>query len=111
MLSCMRQDFLTSESLPERAGSFDMFKPFIGNILKYKHIYLCHVDNYIGAYDPYTGKVRYETGDKFVQFVQKILNEFPDYSPHNVINEGIQEVIRQKIQSDRLSMEILGKSR
>lgn len=88
-----------------------MFKDKIGNILRYKHIYLCHVDNYIGAYDPYTGKVRYETSDKFVQFVKDILNDFPDYSPHNVINEGIQEVIRKKIQADKLLKEILSKSR
>lgn len=88
-----------------------MFKDKIGNILRYKHIYLCHVDNYIGAYDPYTGKVRYETSDKFVQFVQDILNEFPDYSPHNVINAGIQEVIRKKIQADKLLKDILSNSR
>ena len=88
-----------------------MFKDKIGNILRYKHIYLCHVDNYIGAYDPYTGKVRYETSDKFVQFVQDILNEFPDYSPHNVINVGIQEVIRKKIQADKLLKDILSNSR
>ena len=88
-----------------------MFKDKIGNELRYKHIYLCHVDNYIGAYNPYTGKVRYETSDKFVQFVQDILNDFPDYSPHNVINEGIQEVIRKKIQADKLLKDILSKSR
>lgn len=66
--------------------------------MKCRHIYICHVGQYIGAYNPYTGKVvGYETGDKFVPFVQKILHDFPDYSPHNIINEGIQEIIRQKI--------------
>lgn len=75
-----------------------IFKDYIGGNVKTKHIYICHVGRYIGAYNPYTGEVvGYETGDKFVPFVQKILHDFPDYSPHNVINEGIQEKIRQKI--------------
>lgn len=77
-----------------------ILKNYVGGNVKTKHIYLCHVGNYIGAYDPYTGKIRYETSDKFIPFVQEILKEFPDYSPHNVINEGIQEAIRQKILID-----------
>lgn len=89
-----------------------MFKDVVGCELKTKHIYLTYVDKYIGAYNPHTGEVvGYDTGDKFVPFVQKILNTYPEYSLHNVINEGIQEVIRKEIQSKRLSMEILGKSR
>lgn len=75
-----------------------IFKDYIGGNVKTKHIYICHVGKFIGAYNPYTGEVvGYETGDKFVPFIQDILNKFPDYSPHNVINDGIQEIIRQKI--------------
>lgn len=78
-----------------------MFKDTIGCQVKTKHIYLCHVGKYIGAYNPHTGEVvGYETGDKFVPFVQKILHDFPDYSPHNIINEGVEEVIRRKILMD-----------
>lgn len=69
--------------------------------MKYKHIYLCHVDKYIGAYNPHTGEVvDYDTGDKFVPFVQKILDTFPEYTPHNVINQGVSEAIREKINAD-----------
>ena len=71
-----------------------------------KHIYICHVGTYIGAYNPYTGEVRYAMSDKFVPFVQKILKDYPDYTPHNVINEGIQEVIRQKILLDIAKREL-----
>ena len=74
--------------------------------MKCKHIYLCHVDKYIGAYNPYTGEIRYASGDKFVPFVQKILQDFPEYSPHNVINEGISELIRKKILLDIAKMEL-----
>lgn len=74
--------------------------------MKCKHIYLCHVDKYIGAYDPYTGEIRYASGDKFVPFVKKILKDFPEYSPHNVINEGISELIRKKILLDIAKMEL-----
>lgn len=78
-----------------------MFKDKVGTGLKYKHIYLCHVGKYIGAYNPHTGEVvGYETGDKFVPFVQEILLKYPDYSPHNIINEGVEEVIRRKILMD-----------
>ena len=72
----------------------------IGNDLKYKEIYLCYVDKYIGMFNPYTGEIRYATSDKFVPFVQKILKDFPEYSPHNVINVGIEREIRKKILMD-----------
>jgi hypothetical protein len=78
-----------------------MFKNKVGNDLRCKHIYLCHVDKYIGAYNPYTGEVvGYETSNNFMPFVQKILKDLPEYSPHNIINEGVAEVIRNKILSD-----------
>ena len=68
--------------------------------MKCKHIYLCHVDKYIGAYNPYTGEIRYALSNKFVDFVTEILKDFPDYTPHNIINQGVEEVIRQYIIKD-----------
>lgn len=87
-----------------------MFKDKVGTGLKYKHIYICHVDTYIGAYNPYTGEIRYATSDKFVPFVKKILDEFPEYSPHNIINDGVAEVIRKKILID-IAKKALNKTR
>lgn len=83
-----------------------MFKDKVGCNVKTKHIYLTYVDKYIGAYNPYTGEIRYAMSDKFVPFVQKILKDFPEYTPHNVINEGISEVIRRKILIDVAKMEL-----
>lgn len=78
-----------------------IFKDRIEPHVKTKHIYLTYVDNYIGAYNPHTGEVvGYETRDKFVPFVTDILQKFPEYSPHNIINDGVAEVIRKKILID-----------
>ena len=75
-------------------------KDWVGNDLRYKHIYLTYVDTYIGAFNPDTGEIRYATSDKFVPFVQKILQDFPEHTPHNVLNKGIEEEIRKKIIKD-----------
>lgn len=84
-----------------------LFKQTVGCNVRSKHLYICHVGKYIGAYNPYTHEVvDYKTGDKFVPFVQELLEKYPDYSPHNVINEGIQEVIRRKILLDIAKKEL-----
>lgn len=84
-----------------------ILKDYIGGNVKTKHIYICRVGRYFGAYNPYTGEVvGYKTSDKFIPFIQEILDKFPDYSPHNVINEGIQELIRRKILMDIAKMEL-----
>jgi len=84
-----------------------MFKDKIGTELKYKHIYICYAGKYIGAYNPYTREVvGYEISDKFVPFVQKIIKDFPEYTPHNVINEGISELIRRKVLMDIAKKEL-----
>ena len=84
-----------------------LFKQTVGCNVRSKHLYICHVGKYIGAYNPYTLEVvGYKTGDKFVPFVQEILEKYPDYTPHNVINEGIQEVIRRKILLDIAKQEL-----
>lgn len=84
-----------------------IFKKVVGKNVKCKHLYICHVDKYIGAYNPHTGDVvGYETGDNFVPFIQDILEKYPEYSPHNVINAGIQDVIRRKILLDIAKREL-----
>jgi len=84
-----------------------MFKNYIGFNVKSKHIYLCYSGKYIGAYNPYTKEVvGYDTLDRFVPFVQKILKDFPEYTPHNVVNEGISEVIQRKILLDIAKREL-----
>lgn len=84
-----------------------IYKDWVGNDLSTKHIYLTYVDEYIGAYNPHTGEVvGYETSDKFCDFVTNILHNFPDYSPHNVMNCGIQEEIRKKIKKDKLEQNL-----
>ena len=88
-----------------------MFKNIIEAHVKGKHIYLCHVDGYIGAFNPYTNKVRYETADKFIPFVKQLIEDFPDYSPHNIVNYGIEEAIRKKIIADRILAESKKKNR
>ena len=87
-----------------------LFKSTVGCNVMTKHIYICHVGTYIGAYNPYTGEIRYATSDKFVPFVKKILDEFPEYSPHNIINDGVAEVIRKKILID-IALKELQKTR
>lgn len=77
-----------------------MFKDYIGANVKCKHIYICYVDRYIGAFNPYTWQIDYAPSEKFVPFVQKILKDYPEYSPHCVINKSIEDVIRDKILLD-----------
>ena len=82
-----------------------MLKQLIEAHVKFKQIYLTYVDKYIGAYNPHTGEVvGYETSDKFVPFVTEILHKYPEYSPHNVINEGIAEIIREKIKEEKSTL-------
>lgn len=84
-----------------------LFKSTVGCNVKSKHLYICHVGKYIGAYNPHTGEVvGYKTGDNFVPFIQEILEKYPEYTPHNVINDGIQEVIRKKILLDIAKKEL-----
>lgn len=79
-----------------------IFKETIGAGIKYKKILICHVDNYIGSLNPYNGDIRYATFDKFSEFVTDLLKKNPEYSPHNVTDVDIQDIIRKKIQLDTL---------
>ena len=80
----------------------NLVKGTIGCDIMTKHIYLCHVDRYIGSYDPCTGDIKYETSDKFVDFVTEILHLYPEHTPHNVRNQGIEDAIRHKIKTEEI---------
>lgn len=87
--------------------SGSLFKELIGGNVKTKFIYLCYVDKYIGAFNPYSWEIHYAPSEKFVDFVQKILKDYPEYSPHCVIDETIEKVIRDKIKNDQLVTKLL----
>lgn len=92
-----------------------MFKNTVGCDLKSRHLYLCYSGEYIGAFNPYTNEVvGYKTRDKFVNFVRDLLVMYPDYTPHCVINDGISELIKNKILMDIAKRELIssfGKSK
>lgn len=92
-----------------------LFKDTVGCNVKCRHLYLCYSGKYIGAYNPYTNEVvGYETLNNFTPFVKDIIEKYPDYSPHNVVNEGISELIRRKILIDIAKRELIesfGKSK
>lgn len=74
----------------------------IGCDLNYPKLLICHVDCYIGSLNPYTGDIKYDYFKNFTEFVTKLLKDNPDYSPHNVTDPNIEEIIRSKIQQDKL---------
>lgn len=65
-----------------------------------KHIYIVYVDSHIGAFKPDDGFKDYALREKFVDFVLKIKEKFPEYKMKCVLNEGIEEEIRKKIVAD-----------
>lgn len=70
-----------------------------------KEIYLVHVDAYIGSYLPSKHPViSYAPREKFIDFVKSLREDYPDFKPRCVINEGITETIRKKIQADKILM-------
>lgn len=80
----------------------NLLKLTIGSGLIFKKLYICHVDNYVGSLNPDTGDIKYDTFDNFSRFVTKLLKDNPEYSPHNVIDCDIENIIRKKIQTDTL---------
>lgn len=78
-----------------------MFKDHIGSGIKFKKLLICHVDNYIGSLNPYTGEIKYEQFKKFTEFVTELMQNNPEYSFHNVTDSVIRDTIREKIQLDK----------
>ena len=79
-----------------------ILKQTVGSGIMTKYIYLTYVDRYIGAFNPYTWQIEYAPTEKFVPFVQRILNDYPEYTPHCVLDRTIEKVIRDKIIHDNL---------
>lgn len=68
-----------------------------------KEIYLVHVDDYIGSYLPAKCPViSYAKQEKFIDFVTSLKEDYPDYTMHCVLNEGIENHIRKRIIADKL---------
>ena len=87
-----------------------ILKNYIGGGIMTKYIYLTYVDRYIGAFNPYTWQIEYAPTEKFVPFVQRILNDYPEYTPHCVLDRTIEKVIRDKIIHDiKLAEELKNK--
>lgn len=70
--------------------------------MQVREIYLVHVDEYIGAYHP--GKcpmITYAPANKFIDFAKGLREDYPEMRLRCVINEGIENKVRQKIKIDR----------
>lgn len=73
-------------------------------LLLMKEIYLVHVDKYIGAYR--AGRcpnISYAPADKFIDFVQSLREEYPEYKLRCVLNEGIEAEVKKFINSTVLA--------
>lgn len=69
--------------------------------MQVKEIYLVHVDQYIGAY--HHGKcpmISYAPADKFIDFVEVLREDYPQMKLRCVVNEGIENKVRQRITFD-----------
>lgn len=88
-----------------------MLKETIGTDIVYKKILICHVDNYIGSLNPYNCDIKYATFDKFSEFITKLLKDNPEYSPHNVVDEDIKNIIRSKIKLDTILTKVYDENR
>ena len=70
--------------------------------MQIKDIYLVHVDGNIGAYRH--GKcpmISYAPQDKFVDFVEGLKEDYPNYRLRCVHNLGIENKVRQIMMRDR----------
>lgn len=66
-----------------------------------KDIYIVHVGNYIGAYR--FGKcptIAYASAEKFIDFIQSLREDYPEYRLRCVRNWGIEEEVRKIIAVD-----------
>lgn len=79
-----------------------IFKDTTGTDLIYSKIFICHVDDYIGSYNPDNGEIHYATAKEFSKFIKELLLNNPNHSPHNVTDPDIISIIRNKIQLDSI---------
>lgn len=69
--------------------------------MQVKEIYVVHVDQYIGAY--HHGKcpmISYAPADKFIDFAKGLREDYPQMKLRCVVNEGIENKVRQRITFD-----------
>ncbi len=67
-----------------------------------KDIYIVHVGFYIGAYR--VGRcpnISYAKSTEFIDFIQSLREDYPDYRLRCVRNWGIEEVVAKRIVMDR----------
>lgn len=70
--------------------------------MQVKDIYLVHVDGHIGAYRH--GKcpnISYAPQDKFIDFVESLREDYPEYRLRCVNNQGIENKVRQRMIIDK----------
>lgn len=70
-----------------------------------KDIYIVHVGGYVGSYMPskHCPQVSYAPHDKFIDFVQGLREDYPDYRLRCIINHGIEQKVWQQINLDKLA--------
>lgn len=68
-----------------------------------KFVLLVHVDRYTGYFNPFNWDIDYAPNEKRVEFIQDVVKKFyPEYQIHCVRDEGIEEVVKKKIEADKL---------
>ena len=74
---------------------------------KMKDIYLVHLSNgLIGAYRPgLCPTITYAPQDKFIDFVDSLREDYPEYRLRCVDNHGIRERIEKQVKADRIILE------
>lgn len=66
--------------------------------MQVKDIYLVHVDGHIGAYrQGRCPMISYAPQDKFIDFVEGLREDYPEYRLRCVNNYGIENKVRQRI--------------
>lgn len=79
---------------------------------KIKEVYIVKFDDYVGMYIP--GKcptIGYEKREKWIDFVKSVIEAYPEFKPRCVLNDGIVEAVKKKIQADNIMRMYMGKSR
>lgn len=71
------------------------------------YIYFVHVDEYIGAFRVEDQKIFYAPREKFVDFVLKLRKDNPEHKMKYIINDGVCEAIKKRIEKDKLATKLL----
>lgn len=73
------------------------------SLFNMKDIYIVHVGNYIGAYRCGTcPTIVYAPAEKFIDFIQSIREDYPEYRLRCVRNWGIEEEVMKVIDRDKI---------